>query len=90
MELKMIKDSEMIVNSERCISYKKIYYRFNDIVTSILNNRVVYQVYCNKDYCDVVVSYGNYKLPIKRFASNDHEYNRICAEELVELLNQKQ
>ena len=31
-----------------------------------------------------------YKLTIKRFASNVQEYNRVCAEELCELLNQEQ
>lgn len=70
--------------------YKKVSFQFNDIVTGFLTKKAVYQVYDNKDYCDVRVSLGNYQLSIKRFASDDQEYNRVCAEELCELLYQEQ
>ena len=38
----------------------------------------------------VFMSINNFVMDIKRFVSNDEEYNRLCAEELVDLLNQKQ
>ena len=40
--------------------------------------------------CLVVYLYDAISFPIKCFSSDDSDYNRICAEELVELLNQKQ
>lgn len=90
MKLKLIKDNEVVISREEYEEYKTIYYRYNNIVTSILNKRAVYKVYGNKKCCDVAAGCRNYQLPIKRFNSPDPEYNRVCAEELCELLNQEQ
>ena len=38
----------------------------------------------------VFMSINKFVMDIKRFVSNDEEYNRLCAEELVDLLNRKQ
>ena len=44
---------------------------------------------CNGKHFVSMVQRG-FITDIKRFTSDDEEYNRVCAEELVELLNQKQ
>ena len=90
MKLKLIKDNEVVLSREEYEEYKTIYYRFKDIVESIKDDLASYEVVESRYFCDVVVSYGFSQMPIKRFDSYDPDYNRMCAEELCELLNQKQ
>ena len=80
----------MVLSREEYEEYKTIYYRFKDIVESIKDDLATYEVRESKYLCDVVASFGIRQIPIKRFASDDQEYNRVCAEELCELLNQEQ
>lgn len=89
MKLKLIKDSEMVVSKVEYELLKQEHSRFEDLLHSIYFGSVSYYV---DDLLFPIVKMTNNEvsLPIKRFVSNDHEYNRICAEELVELLNQEQ
>lgn len=89
MKLKLIKDSEIVVSKAEYELLKQEHSRLKDLLHSIDSGGVCYYV-DGSFYPLVKVTNNEVSLPIKRFASNDHEYNRICAEELVELLNQKQ
>lgn len=97
MKLKLIKDSEVVVSREeygellkrptkRCISEKDCVY-FN---RAILKGNAKYECKEMQGYYYVFISGESSIYLIKIFNSDDIEYNRICAEELVELLNQKQ
>lgn len=89
MKLKLIKDSEMVISKTEYELLKQEHNRLKDFLHSIDWEGVSY--YVDDSYCPLVkMTNKEVSLPIKRFASNDHEYNRVCAEELVELLNQKQ
>lgn len=89
MKLKLIKDSEMVVSKVEYELLKQEHSRFEDLLHSINFGSVSYYV-DNSFFSIVKMTNNEVSLPIKRFTSNDHKYNRICAEELVELLNQKQ
>lgn len=89
MKLKLIKDSEMVVSNVEYELLKQEHSRFEDLLHSIDFGSVSY--YVDDSFFPIVKMTNNeVSLPIKRFVSNDQEYNRVCAEELVELLNQKQ
>lgn len=89
MKLKLIKDSEMVVSKVEYELLKQEHSRLKDLIHSIDFGSVSY--YVDDSFFPIVkMTNSEVSLPIKRFASNDQEYNRICAEELVELLNQKQ
>lgn len=89
MKLKLIKDSEVVVSKVEYELLKQEHSRFKDLLHSIYFGSVSY--YVDDLFFPIVKMTNNeVSLPIKRFVSNDHEYNRVCAEELVELLNQKQ
>lgn len=89
MKLKLIKDNEIVVSKAEYELLKQEHSRLKDLLHSIDSEDVNYYV-DDSFYPLVEVTNNEVSLPIKRFESNDHEYNRICAEELVELLNQKQ
>ena len=89
MKLKLIKDSEVVVSEAEYELLKQEHSRLKDLLHSIDSGGVCYYV-DGSFYPLVKVTINEVSLPIKRFASDDHEYNHICAEELVELLNQKQ
>lgn len=89
MKLKLIKDNEVVVSKTEYELLKQEHSRLKDLLHSIDSGDVSYYV-DDSFYPLVKVTNNEVSLPIKRFTSNDHEYNRICAEELVELLNQKQ
>lgn len=89
MKLKLIKDSEMVVSKVEYELLKQEHSRLKDLIYSVDSGDVSYYV-DGSFYPLVKMTNNEVSLPIKRFASDDHEYNRICAEELVELLNQKQ
>lgn len=95
MKLKLIKDSEVVVNREEygellkrptkgCICEKDCVY-FN---RSILNGNAKYECEEMQGSYYVLISGESSIYLIKKFNSDDIEYNRVCAEELVELLNQ--
>lgn len=89
MKLRLIKDSEVVVSKTEYELLEQEHNRLKNLLNSIYFGSVSYYV---DDSCCPLVKMTNKEvaLPIKRFVSNDPEYNRICAEELVELLNQKQ
>ena len=97
MKLKLIKDNEVVVSREEygellkrptkgCIYVKDCVY-FN---CAILNGNAKYECEKMQGCYYVFINVGSSIYLIKKFNSDDIEYNRICAEELVELLNQKQ
>ena len=88
MKLKLINDSEIVVSKAEYELLKQEHSRLKDLLHSIDSGDVSY--YVEGFYPLVKMTNKEVSLPIKRFASDDHEYNRICAEELCELLNQKQ
>ena len=90
MKLKLIKDNEVVVSRLEYELYKQVYYSYSEITDSVRNQTAAFQAFNYGNYVDVMLNYGRGFLCIKRFASDDQEYNRVCAEELVELLNQKQ
>lgn len=89
MKLKLIKYSEMVVSKVEYELLKQEHSRLKDLLHSIDSGDVSYYV-DGSFYPLVKMTNNEVSLPIKQFASGDHEYNRVCAEELVELLNQKQ
>ena len=97
MKLKLIKDSEVVISrkeygellkrpTERCIGEKDC----REFNRAILNGNAKYEFEEMQGSYYVFISGESSIYPIKKFSSDDIEYNRICAEELVELLNQKQ
>ena len=85
MKLKLIKNNEVVVN-------KEFYGFINEqpkLIYAINKGKASYFA-CHSDISIVKVTNGLSCFPIKVFNSDDPEYNRVCAEELVELLNQKQ
>lgn len=89
MNLKLIKDSEVVVSKAEYELLKQEYSRLKDLLHSIDFGNVSYYV-DGSFYPLVKMTNNEVSLPIKRFASNDRDYDRICAEELCVLLNQKQ
>mgnify|MGYP003415206623 CR=1 FL=1 len=83
MKLKLIKDNEVVVSKKEC----ELLY---SIRSSVRNQTVAFHVFEYDDCVDVMLNCGCGFIPIKRFESDDPDYNRVCAEELVELLNQEQ
>lgn len=85
MKLKFLKNNEVVVNKEDSV--------FIDdqikLINAINNGKVGYFAHYS-NISVVKVTDGLSCFPIKVFNSDDPEYNRVCAEELVELLNQKQ
>ena len=97
MKLRFIKDNEVVISREEygellkqptegCICEKDCVY-FN---RAILNGNAKYECEEMQGCYYVFVSGESSKYPIKKFNSDDIEYNRVCAEELCELLNQGQ
>lgn len=93
MKIKRIKDSEVVVDRKE---YDKLV-RFNHDFWAMQGalydgyNPHFYSVH-NEDsglYTVCMVIRG-FITEIKRFTSDDEEYNRVCAEELIELLNKEQ
>lgn len=97
MKLKFIKDNEVVISREEygellkrptevCICEKDCVY-FN---RAILKGNSKYECEEMQGSYYVFISGESSIYPIKIYNSDDIEYNRICAEELVELLNQEQ
>ena len=90
MKLKLIKNEETVVNK---YDYELIRLTVKDqhkLINDINNGKVVYYVTQSDSITIVKATNGLSCFPIKVFNSDDPEYNCVCAEELVELLNQKQ
>lgn len=95
MKLKLIKDSEVVISRERYEELINKPSRTCEVDCRYFSNAITH---CTAKYeCSsfagsyiVYISGENCIYPIKNFCSDDLEYNRVCAEELVELLNQEQ
>lgn len=90
MKLKLIKDSEIVVDWLEYSYLESSANIIKQIDCSVENKTASYRIFDYEDMYEVVVAGGNVCIVIKRFDTDDQEYNRICAEELCELLNQKQ
>ena len=92
MKLKRIKDSDVVVDGKE---YAKLV-RFNHDFWTMQGalhegyNPHFYSVRYESGFYTVSMVQRGFITDIKRFASDDAEYNKVCAEELVELLNQQQ
>lgn len=97
MKLKLIKDNEVVISREEygellkrptkgCICEKDC----REFNRAILNCNAKYECEEMQGCYYVFISGESSIYPIKKFNSDDIEYNRICAEELCELLNQEQ
>lgn len=92
MKIKRIKDSEVVVDCEEYTKLLCFENAFKSMQRRILDGKIPYFTTWNGYNGDYIVSMelNGFITDIKRFASDDAEYNKVCAEELVELLNQQQ
>ena len=92
MKLKIIKDNEVVVDVNEYTKLICFENAFKSMQRKILDGKLprftVWYGY-DGDYI-VYMELNGFITDIKRFDSDDVEYNRLCAEELVELLNQEQ
>lgn len=86
MKLKLLKNNEVVVNKEDSVFIKDQ----SKLINAITYGKVEYFATYYSVMTAVKVTDGLSCFTIKVFKSDDPEYNRTCAEELVELLNQKQ
>lgn len=93
MKIKRIKDSEVVVDRKEYDKLVRFNYDFWAMQGALYSgyNPHFYSVH-NEDsgFYTVCMVIRGFITEIKRFASDDSEYNKVCAEELVELLNQQQ
>ena len=92
MKLKRIKDNEVVVDGKEYTKLVSFEHDFCEIQYDIYNgNNPMFIAVPELDGSwTVAMEHKDFITNIKRFASDDEEYNRVCAEELVELLNQEQ
>ena len=86
MKLKLLKNNEVVVSKEDSVFIKD---QFN-LINAITCGKVGYFATYFSVITAVKVTDGLSCFTIKEFKSDDPEYNRVCADELVDLLNQKQ
>lgn len=92
MKLKIIKDNEVVVDVNEYTKLLCFENAFKSMQRKILDGELPRFTTCDGYDGDYIVSMelSGFVTEIKRFDSDDVEYNRLCAEELVELLNQEQ
>lgn len=95
MKLKFIKDNEVVISKAEYQLLKTTNYQMQDLINAIRYGdpkygKPTYYIDYGLYYPVVKVINNVTSFPIKCFNSDDPEYNRVCAEELCELLNQKQ
>lgn len=92
MKLKIIKDNEVVVDVNEYTKLICFENAFKSMQRKILDGELPSFTTCDGYDGDYIVSMelNGFVTEIKRFDSDDVEYNRLCAEELVELLNQEQ
>lgn len=92
MKLKIIKDNEVVVDVKEYTKLLCFENAFKSMQRKILDGKIPHfttWVGYNGDYI-VSMELNGFITDIKRFNSDDPDYNLVCAEELVELLNQEQ
>lgn len=92
MKLKIIKDNEVVVDVNEYTKLICFENTFKSMQRKILDGELPRFTTLDGYDGDYIVSMelNGFVTEIKRFDSDDVEYNRLCAEELVELLNQEQ
>ena len=92
MKLKIIKDNEVVVDVKEYTKLLCFENDFKSMQRKILDGELPRFTTLDGYDGDYIVSMelNGFVTEIKRFDSDDVEYNRLCAEELVELLNQEQ
>lgn len=92
MKLKIIKDNEVVVDVKEYTKLLCFENAFKSMQRKILDGELPRFTTLDGYDGDYIVSMelNGFVTEIKRFDSDDVEYNRLCAEELVELLNQEQ
>ena len=92
MKIKIIKDSDVVVDGKeyaRLVRFENDFFAMQQRIFYGEQPHFVTYYDCNGKHFVSMVQRG-FITDIKRFTSDDEEYNRVCAEELVELLNQEQ
>lgn len=91
MKLKIIKDSEVVVDCKEYAKLVRFERNFFAMQYAIYDgNKPMFTAIDFNGRWTVAMVHDDFITNIKRFASDDAEYNKVCAEELVELLNQQQ
>lgn len=95
MKIRVIKDDEVVISKNEYDYLKGLNVRYGKLLEGVDAGTAAFIRYMplvavNCAEYIVEMNCGNVFFPIKRFTSDDPEYNKVRAEELVELLNQKQ
>ena len=92
MKLKRIKDSEVVVDGKEYARLVRFEHDFFAMQYAVYDGRKpMFTAVTDLDGSwTVSMMHEGFITNIKRFASDDPDYNLVCAEELVELLNQEQ
>ena len=93
MKLKLIKDNEIVVDKydyARLVRNDSEFREFQERVFTGRKPMFCYVFNEDNGYATVSMHGSGCWIDIRCYKSNDAEYNRLCAEELVELLNQEQ
>ena len=92
MKLKLIDSDEIVISKSKHDYLIGLNDRYGKLLEGINSGTATFVVYMSSYSNEYIVEMncGNVFFPIKRFTSSDPEYNKVCAEELCELLNQKQ
>ena len=91
MKLKIIKDSDVVVDGKEYTKLVRFEHDFFAMQYAIYegNNPMFIAVPELDGSWVVAMEHKGFITNIKRFTSDDPDYNLVCAEELVELLNQE-
>lgn len=92
MKLKRIKDNEVVVDGNEYARLVRFEHDFFAMQYAIYDgNKHMFTAVTDLDGSwTVAMEHEGFITNIKRFASDDPDYNLVCAEELVELLNKEQ
>lgn len=93
MKLKLIKDNEIVVDKYDYAVLTRFENRVSSADRAIffgVNPKFYKSIEVEKDNVSVFMDIDGFLLRIKCFNSDDFEYNLLCANELVELLNAEQ
>lgn len=92
MKIKIIKDNEIVVDGKEYAKLVNFEHDFLAMQYAIYDgNNPMFIAMPELDGSWVVaMEHKGFITSIKRFTSDDQDYNLVCAEELVEILNQEQ
>ena len=92
MKIKRIKDNEVVVDGKQYAKLLRFNHDFWEMQGALYSgyNPHFYSVRHESGFYTVSMVQRGFISDIKRFASDDPDYNLVCAEELVELLNKEQ